>query len=122
MGHKFLWEEFQVKPKVGWMLDAFGHSEANAALFSDFGFEVLFFTRLNPETRDKLKNDKMLHFLLTPFSRQETAGNEPKKQIMVHINSFRKMYNYLPMMNYEAREFLDDPVITNREFLDYNAE
>lgn len=26
MGHRFLWEEFGVKPKIGWMLDAFGHS------------------------------------------------------------------------------------------------
>jgi len=68
IGHQFLWEEFQVRPKIGWMLDEFGHSEANAALYDDFGFEVLFLTRLNPEMREKLRNDKMLHFLWTPFS------------------------------------------------------
>lgn len=52
IGHQFLWEEFQVRPKIGWMLDEFGHSEANAALYSDFGFEALFVTRVNPEMRE----------------------------------------------------------------------
>jgi len=50
------------------MLNTFGHSEANAALFNDFGFEVLFVTRVNSELKDKLKKDKMMHFLWTPFS------------------------------------------------------
>jgi len=57
-----------VRPKVGWMLNTFGHSEANAALFNDFGFEVLFVTRVNSDLKDKLKKDKMMHFLWTPFS------------------------------------------------------
>jgi hypothetical protein len=29
------------------MIDAFGNSAANAALFADFGFEMLFFSRMN---------------------------------------------------------------------------
>lgn len=46
IGHNFLWKEFGIRPRVGWMLDSFGHSEANAAIFHDFGFEALFFSRL----------------------------------------------------------------------------
>jgi hypothetical protein len=33
IGSKFLKETFGVRPKVGWMLDAFGHSATNADLF-----------------------------------------------------------------------------------------
>ncbi|MFM7852518.1 MAG: hypothetical protein ACKO96_11540, partial [Flammeovirgaceae bacterium] len=32
-----------MRPRVGWMIDAFGHSAGNAALFADFGFDSLFF-------------------------------------------------------------------------------
>ena len=46
-GHSFLKEEFGVKPKIGWMIDAFGHSAANVALFHDFGFEAFFFSRID---------------------------------------------------------------------------
>jgi hypothetical protein len=39
------------------MLDAFGHTTANAALFSDFGFDALYFTRLNETDRvERMKN------------------------------------------------------------------
>jgi lysosomal alpha-mannosidase len=44
-GHAFLKKEFGVKPRVGWHIDAFGHSSANARLFADFGFEAQFFAR-----------------------------------------------------------------------------
>ena len=40
------------------MIDAFGHSQANAALFSDFGFEALFFSRISEPMRDEFKNKK----------------------------------------------------------------
>jgi hypothetical protein len=31
VGHDWLEREFGIRPRVGWMLDAFGHSENNAA-------------------------------------------------------------------------------------------
>ena len=65
-GHDFLWKEFQVKPKIGWMIDSFGHSAANAELFQDFGFEALFFSRINEPMRDELKKDKKMTFVWQP--------------------------------------------------------
>lgn len=41
-GHKFLLEEFGVTPTVGWHIDPFGHSSAQAALFSRMGYESLY--------------------------------------------------------------------------------
>lgn len=48
------------------MLDAFGHSEANAALYHDFGFEALFFSRMYEPMRDALKKNKQLSFVWEP--------------------------------------------------------
>lgn len=47
IGHEFLLNEFGVKPKIGWHLDAFGHSEGNARFFADMGFEAQFFARID---------------------------------------------------------------------------
>lgn len=44
-GHQWLSKEFGVTPRIGWNIDAFGHTQANAALFHDLGFEALFFAR-----------------------------------------------------------------------------
>jgi lysosomal alpha-mannosidase len=46
IGHQFLLKEFGVKPKVGWHVDPFGHSNTNARLFSEMGFDGWFFARL----------------------------------------------------------------------------
>jgi alpha-mannosidase len=45
VGHSWLKREFGVIPRVGWQLDQFGHSAANARLFSDFGFDALFISK-----------------------------------------------------------------------------
>ena len=50
-GHQYLLREFGVKPRIGWSIDAFGHSNANARLFADMGFEALFFARLDFQDR-----------------------------------------------------------------------
>jgi len=68
-GHSFLKKEFNVIPKIGWMIDAFGHSAANAALFADFGFEAIFFTRIDDHDRQKRVQEHELTFLWRPFSK-----------------------------------------------------
>ena len=51
------------------MIDAFGHSAANAALYADFGFEALFFTRMSDRDREKRIEEGELTFLWRPFSK-----------------------------------------------------
>lgn len=55
IGHRFLRKEFGIIPKIGWMIDAFGSSSANARLFAEFGFEMMLFSRDSDEARDKKK-------------------------------------------------------------------
>jgi len=51
LGHEFIYSEFGVRPRVGWMIDEFGHSAANAALYSDFGFDALVISRKGDDER-----------------------------------------------------------------------
>jgi len=69
MGHQFLKREFGVVPKIGWMIDAFGHSNGNAALFADFGFDAVFMSRINFPDREQRKKDGNMTFLWRPFSK-----------------------------------------------------
>lgn len=56
-------------PRIGWHIDAFGHSSTNARLFADFGFEAMFVARLDRKDKgdDKLKN-KAMDFLWRPYA------------------------------------------------------
>lgn len=44
-GHTWIKNEFGVSPTIGWNIDPFGHTQANAAIYHDLGFEALFFAR-----------------------------------------------------------------------------
>jgi len=67
-GHEFLKKEFGVVPRVGWLLDSFGHSSANARLYAEMGLEALFVGRLDHNDIDLRFNAKSLNFLWRPFS------------------------------------------------------
>ena len=47
LGHQFLLEEFGIKPRIGWSIDPFGHSNTNVRLFAEMGFDAWFFARLD---------------------------------------------------------------------------
>ena len=71
IGHQFLKKEFGVTPRVGWMLDSFGHSAANAALFADFGFDAIYFSRIDEYERNS-SSDASVNpqtFIWRPFSK-----------------------------------------------------
>ena len=61
-GTDFLRSEFGIEPKIGWQLDPFGHSPANAKLFSEMGLEAMVFARINTELFDELKQTKSMQF------------------------------------------------------------
>jgi alpha-mannosidase len=69
VGHNFLKREFGVTPKIGWMIDSFGHSSANAALFADFGFDALFMSRIDDDERNQRKSKEEMQFIWRPFSK-----------------------------------------------------
>lgn len=46
------------RPKIGWQIDPFGHSREMASLFTQFGFDGLFFARLDWRDKDKRLREK----------------------------------------------------------------
>lgn len=115
-GHLFLKNEFNVSSRVGWNVDAFGHSAANAALYHDFGFEALFFSRMDDRLRFDLMKKGEMSFLWEPFSKH--FGDE--KQILVYASSLD--YLYPKNFRQEERANEDDPVIDNKELESYNLD
>jgi lysosomal alpha-mannosidase len=46
-GHLFLFNEFGVRPRIGWQVDPFGHANTQASLFAQMGFDAFFFGRID---------------------------------------------------------------------------
>jgi hypothetical protein len=46
VAREWLSTEFGVAPNVGWQLDAFGHSAANALLFAQMGIQAIVYARM----------------------------------------------------------------------------
>jgi hypothetical protein len=58
-GQKWVLEEFGQQPRIGWQIDPFGHSNTNARLFYEMGFEAMFFGRHDSvEDEIRLKNQQ----------------------------------------------------------------
>lgn len=59
-GHEFALKEFGVKPRIGWQIDPFGHSNTNTKFFADMGYDALFFGRMDWADEEKRIRNKEL--------------------------------------------------------------
>ena len=66
LGHDFLREEFNYLPKIGMQLDPFGHSVANAEIFSQLGLEAMVVGRINEDDFKRRQKTRDLEFVWTP--------------------------------------------------------
>ena len=80
IGHDFLLDEFGIKPRIGWQIDPFGHSNTNARLFAEMGFDALFFGRIDYEDKNKRMNDKTMEWVWIPSN--QSLG--PDVNILAH--------------------------------------
>ncbi|CAD7699264.1 unnamed protein product [Ostreobium quekettii] len=63
-GHRFLKEEFNITPRIGWQLDPFGHSATHASLMSaGAGFDALFFARIDYQDRYVRNNNSEIEMV-----------------------------------------------------------
>eukprot|EP01087_Luapelamoeba_hula_P010477 TRINITY_DN2776_c0_g1_i2.p1 TRINITY_DN2776_c0_g1~~TRINITY_DN2776_c0_g1_i2.p1 ORF type:complete len:1012 (-),score=176.54 TRINITY_DN2776_c0_g1_i2:20-3019(-) len=79
-GHTFLYNNFGVRPTIGWQIDPFGHSNTQAALFAQMGFNAVFFARSDYQDYERRKNTSQLEFIWRFFF-NDTATTE----IYTHI-------------------------------------
>lgn len=74
IGHDFILKEFGVKPRIGWQIDPFGHSNTNVRFFAEMGFDAWFFARLDYQDKEKRLNNKEMEFVWRPYS--QSLGND----------------------------------------------
>jgi len=68
IGHKFAKDNFGVKPRVGWQLDPFGHSNTNIRIFAEMGFDGWFMARIDSDDKNRRMNNKELEWIHRPVS------------------------------------------------------
>ena len=77
-GLQFVKSEFNATVKVGWQLDPFGHSFANAYLFSKLGFKYYVMERIDFQDNINRINNHNLEFIWKPL-------NNKYNDIFTHI-------------------------------------
>ena len=67
VGHDFVMKEFGTRPRVGWQIDPFGHSNANARLFAEMGFDAFFFARIDYEDKEARLDQTAMEWVWRPM-------------------------------------------------------
>ncbi|KAK7395992.1 hypothetical protein VNO78_16657 [Psophocarpus tetragonolobus] len=115
LGHKFLKEEFDVTPRIGWQIDPFGHSAVQAYLLgAEVGFDSLFFGRIDYQDRAKRKKEKSLEVI---WQGSKSLGSSAQ----IFAGAFPQ--NYEPPSGFYF-EVNDNSLIVqdNMELFDYNVQ
>ena len=62
-GHEWLRKTFGIAPTVGWQLDTFGHTAANAALMAQMGLDALVINRIHFQLKRQWRTARHLEFM-----------------------------------------------------------
>ena len=118
IGHEWLEANFgdYARPHVGWHIDPFGHSNANPRLFAEMGFDSWFFARIDYQEREKRMAEKTMQWVWKPFS--ESLGD----QVSIFTHCMPDHYHQPADFRYDERQFDTDPVVTDKNFDNFNAD
>ncbi|KAF5957251.1 hypothetical protein HYC85_004476 [Camellia sinensis] len=117
LGHRFIKEEFNVTPRVGWQIDPFGHSAVQAYLLgAEVGFDSFFFARIDYQDRDKRKNEKSLEVV---WQGSKSFGSSAQ----IFAGAFPENYEPPKGFYFEVNDVTDDsPVVQDDiNLFDYNV-
>ncbi|ESO12620.1 hypothetical protein HELRODRAFT_187930, partial [Helobdella robusta] len=115
IGFKFLLDTFGKCgiPKIGWQIDPFGHSREQASIFAQFGFDGLFFARIDyQDYGERIKTKTLEHMWFA----SPTLGD----QASLFTGALYGM-SYSPPPGY-CFECGDSPVRDDPRLDDYNAD
>lgn len=114
IGHEFIMKEFGVKPRIGWTIDPFGHSNFNTRLYAELGFDAFFFARLDYQDKNKRMNEKEMEYVWMP--NKDSLGTEVN--ILTHV--LWQHYSSPGGFNFDVLD--NDPVwVNDRTSEDFNA-
>lgn len=115
LGHRFIKQQFNKTPRVGWQIDPFGHSAVQAYLLgAELGFDSLFFARIDYQDRAKRKDQKTLEVV---WRGSKTFGSSAQ----IFTSAFPDHYSPPDGFHFEVND--DSPPIQDDVLLfDYNVE
>ncbi|XP_058121282.1 lysosomal alpha-mannosidase-like [Anopheles ziemanni] len=101
------------RPRIGWQIDPFGHSREQASLFTQMGYDGLFFARLDYQD----KNHRMQ--TRTPEMVWHTSGSLGNSDLFTSV-----LYNHYSAPPGFCFDILcnDDPMIDDKGSTDYNVK
>ncbi|KAK2974187.1 hypothetical protein RJ640_021478 [Escallonia rubra] len=116
LGHRFIKEEFNITPRVGWQIDPFGHSAVQAYLLgAEVGFDSLFFARIDYQDRAKRTNERGLEVI---WQASKSLGSSAR----IFAGAFPEGYNPPMGFNFEVNDDLYLIVQDDINLRDYNLE
>ncbi|CAG2111159.1 unnamed protein product, partial [Medioppia subpectinata] len=105
-----------VVPRIGWQIDPFGHSRESAHLSAMFGFDGLFFARLDYEDQKLRSAEKRMEFI---WEGSDDIGKSA--DIWTHAMA-GSLYGPPTGFNWDVPEGGDEPIIDDPECEDYNVD
>ncbi|XP_057335979.1 lysosomal alpha-mannosidase-like [Microplitis mediator] len=102
------------RPKIGWQIDPFGHSREQASLFAQFGFDGMFFGRLDWQDKNNRLLNKTAELI---WKGSSSLGDKADLFTVVLFNG----YLAPPGFCFDIL-CLDDPVIDDPESPENNVE
>lgn len=117
LGLKFLNESFGscAHPKVGWQIDPFGHTNEQASLFAQFGFDGMFFTRISKDDKQHRASNKSLDIIW--HGDRALSGQSGT----IFTNIFKDGYDAPDGYCFDV-QCLDDNLVDNKHSYEYNID
>ncbi|XP_009591416.1 probable alpha-mannosidase At5g13980 [Nicotiana tomentosiformis] len=115
LGHKYIKEQFNVTPRIGWQIDPFGHSAVQAYLLgTEVGFDSLFFGRIDYQDRAKRKIEKSLEVI---WRGSKSLGSSTQ----IFAGAFPENYEPPSRFYFEVNDD-SPPVQDDVNLFDYNVQ
>ncbi len=106
LGHQFLKETFNVTVEIGWHIDPFGHSSAQASLFSQMGFNAFFFARIDYQDKDQRLDKKAMEMIWNP---DQASGVDHSIFTSVNYYHYEAPPSFCFDQNCDDQPIMDDP-------------
>ena len=115
IGHEFLVKEFGYKPRIGWQIDPFGHSNTNARIFAEMGYDAWFFGRMDWADDQTRRENKEQEWVWMPNSDKLHEG------IQIFTHKIYESYGWTPASNFDFTND-DNPFVSNNKSESFNAK